>query len=55
MATIIGAAQTAAEAMELYATHFAGTGAKVVKALKACLDRKGEGPVDGWVPELADE
>lgn len=54
-ADIIGQATTAAEAMAIYAKHFAGTGAKPVKALKACPDRRGEGPVDGWVPELADE
>lgn len=54
-ADIIGQARTATEAMAIYADHFAGTGAKVVKAVKACPERRGEGPVDGWVPELVDE
>lgn len=55
-AEIIGQATTAAEAVAIYATYYAGTGsAPVTKALKACPDRKGEGPVDGWVPEFAAE
>ena len=54
MADVIGQAATAAEALAIYAAHYEGTGARAVKALKACPDRRGEGPVDGWVPELAD-
>lgn len=56
MAEIIGHAATAAEAVALYTAYYAGTGASAVtKALKACPDRKGDGPVDGWVPEFAAE
>jgi hypothetical protein len=54
-AAILGQAATAAEAMALYATHFARTGVKAVKARKVCPDLRGQGPVDGWAPELADE
>lgn len=54
-ADVIGQATTADEAMAIYAAYFEGTGARPVKAIKACPDRRGEGPVDGWVPELADE
>ncbi|MFI5020766.1 MAG: hypothetical protein ACHQRJ_03795 [Alphaproteobacteria bacterium] len=54
-AEIIGQARTAAEAMAVYAAHFTGTGAQAVRAIKACPERRGQGPVDGWVPELVDE
>lgn len=51
MADIIGHAATAAEANAIYARHFEGTGEdRKAKAVKACPDRRGEGPVDGWVP-----
>lgn len=55
-AYIIGYAKTAVEAVALYTAHYAGTGsAPVTKALKECPERKGEGRVDGWVPEFQDE
>lgn len=54
-ADIIGYAITASEALAIYATHFAGTGARAVKVIKACPERRGEGPAAGWISELADE
>jgi len=55
MADIIGQAKTAEEALAIYTRHFDGTGARAIKAIKICPDRRGEGPVDGWAPELAYE
>ena len=52
---VIGQAKTAADAMTIYAAYFVGTGAKAIKALKATSYLPNEPPVDGWVPELADE
>lgn len=54
-AAIIGQARTAEEAMAIYTNQFAGSGLKPIKAVKACPDRRGEGPVDGWVPEVVAE
>lgn len=54
-ADIIGQARTAAEAVAIYAAYYEGTGQVVAKALKACPDRRGEGPVDGWAPEFVAE
>src|SRR5258708_27592414 len=54
-AEIIGRATTAVGAMRIYRRYYAGTGTKPVRALKAAPERRGQGPVDGWVPELADE
>lgn len=54
-ADVIGQAATASEAMAIYAKHFAGTGAVPVKAVRVVRDRRGEGPVDGWAPELAEK
>ncbi len=53
--TIIGHARTAAGAMRIYNSHFAGTGAKAACALKVTPDLHGQGPVDGWAPKLVDE
>ena len=52
---IIGEARTAEEAIKIYREYLLGTGARAVNALKACPELRGTGPVDGWVPVLADE
>lgn len=55
-ADIIGQARTAAEAVAIYSAYYEGTGeTPPIKARKACPDRHGEGPVDGWVPEFEGE
>lgn len=55
MADIIGYARTAAEAHAIYARYYAGTGEeREIRVAKACPERRGEGPVDGWVPEFLD-
>ena len=55
-ADIIGMAITAHEALAIYEGHFAGTGeTRKISVEKACPDRRGIGPVDGWVPIFAGE
>ena len=54
-ADILGYAADADEAMALYREFYFDTGTDAVMAVKACPDRRGEGPVDGWVPKLTSE
>lgn len=51
MSDIIGYAATAHEALIRYREYFEGTGVVPLAAVKCCPDR-GNGPVDGWMPEL---
>ena len=52
-ADIIGQAKTSEEALAIYRAYFDGV--TIVRAVKTCPDRRGKGPVDGWVPELEEK